>query len=59
MIEPFRQIPVAALVAALVTSVATFYVILGGTGVSTKRKGKGPRGLANYGEFHSLNIKEY
>ena len=57
MIEPFRQIPVAALVAALVTSVATFYVVLGGVSLSNKRRGKGPRGLTNSGNIQKRNVK--
>lgn len=42
-----RQIPVAALFAAIVTSVATFYVLIG-TGTQKRKPKKGfPRGLEN------------
>ena len=57
MIHTFRQLPVAALVAALLTSVATVYVLLGSSRVHGRgrRRFRGPRGLANYGQACYMN----
>lgn len=56
MLGSLKPYPVVAVVAAVVTSVATLYVLLGaGFLKPSKKKLKGPRGLQNYGRACYMN----